>query len=314
MPDFNVRSDSVNVEQIMERIRARIAEKRGVDYTEEQIRELATVKLERFLDPKGVRSDLLEQFRRTQAKETQELPAYTFEEDTLFESTRPLLRWVRRLLRPLLKLFINPNRLIQVLHVQSRLNAMLTERETRRRETDHLRFEVLHNLVVETTRLGIEVKNLTMRVESLSSRLDFNERRARALERVVVYRPSPDEAPAAAVASTSAVPPASVESPAAAGPVGPPVRGAAAPTEGPGQRSRRRRRRRGRRGGAPASALLGGAAPGAGSPDDAAALPEGTSESFHEARTADSPPAVEPEPDLQGGAGPDGDEGPDGER
>ena len=66
MADFNVRSDSVNVEQIMEQIRARIRDKRGVDYTEEQIRELATVKLEKFLDPRGVRSDLLEQFRRSQ--------------------------------------------------------------------------------------------------------------------------------------------------------------------------------------------------------------------------------------------------------
>ena len=63
MPDFNVRSDSVNVEQIMEQIRARIREKRGVDYTEQQIRELAAVKLEKFLDPRGVRSDLLDQFR-----------------------------------------------------------------------------------------------------------------------------------------------------------------------------------------------------------------------------------------------------------
>ena len=59
MPDFTVRSDAVNVEQIMEQIRARIAEKRGVDYTDAQIRELASVKLEKFLDPRGVRSDLL---------------------------------------------------------------------------------------------------------------------------------------------------------------------------------------------------------------------------------------------------------------
>ncbi len=66
MPDFNVRSDSVNVEQIMEQIRARIREKRGADYTEQQIQELAAVKLEKFLDPRGVRSDLLEQFRRAQ--------------------------------------------------------------------------------------------------------------------------------------------------------------------------------------------------------------------------------------------------------
>ena len=52
---------------------------------------------------------------------------------------------------------------------------------------------MLHNLVVETTRLGIEVKNLKMRVESLASRLEFNERRARALESVVVYKPATEE-------------------------------------------------------------------------------------------------------------------------
>ena len=39
----------------MEQIRTRIQEKRGVDYTEQQIRELAAVKLEKFLDPKAVR-------------------------------------------------------------------------------------------------------------------------------------------------------------------------------------------------------------------------------------------------------------------
>ena len=64
MSDFTVRSDDVDVEQIMRQIRSRIREKRGVDYTEEEIRELANVKLEKFLDPRGVRSDLLEQFRR----------------------------------------------------------------------------------------------------------------------------------------------------------------------------------------------------------------------------------------------------------
>ena len=54
MSEFKIRSDSVNVEHIMGQIRARIREKRGVDYTEDQIRELAGVKLERFLDPKNV--------------------------------------------------------------------------------------------------------------------------------------------------------------------------------------------------------------------------------------------------------------------
>src|SRR5437867_4218573 len=143
MPEFNVRSDSVNVEQIMEQIRARIREKRGVDYTEEQIRELAAVKLETFLDPRGIRSDLLDQFRRTKPPyEPPELPNYSFEEQTLFESHRTPIRWIRKLLQPLLKLFFNPNPLIQALHIQSRLNTMYAEREatreSARRQMDQL--------------------------------------------------------------------------------------------------------------------------------------------------------------------------------
>ena len=184
MSDFTVRSDSVDVEQIMKQIRARIREKRGVDYTEEEIRELANVKLEKFLDPRGVRSDLLDQFRRSKAA----MPApqnFAFEESTLYETHRGFIRWMRKLLNPILKLFFNPNPLIQALHIQSELNA----RNAKREELDGLYYEVLHNLVLELTRLGIEVKNLKMRVESMSSRLDFDERRARALEGVVMYRP-----------------------------------------------------------------------------------------------------------------------------
>jgi hypothetical protein len=202
MSDFNVRSDSVNVEQIMDQIRARIREKRGVDYTEQQIRELAAVKLEKFLDPRGVRSDLLDQFRHAQpAYEPPELPNFAFEDATLFESHRAPIRWIRKLLMPLLKLLFNPNPLIQALHIQARLNAMNAEREARResarRGMDQLYYELVHNLVVETTRTGIEVKNLKMRVESISSRLEFNERRARALEGVVVYKPAEADEPSA---------------------------------------------------------------------------------------------------------------------
>src|SRR6185436_9215719 len=163
--------------------------------TEQQIRELAAVKLEKFLDPRGVRSDLLEQFRKAQpAYNPPELPNYSFEDRTLYESTRAPLRWLRKLLNPILKLFFNPNPLIQALNIQSRLNTMYGERETKREVTrrafDQLQYELMHNLVIETTRLSIEVKNLKMRVESLTGRLEFNERRARALESVVVYKPS----------------------------------------------------------------------------------------------------------------------------
>jgi hypothetical protein len=290
MADFNVRADAVNVEQMMEQIRARIREKRGVDYTEQQIRELATVKLEKFLDPRGVRSDLLEQFRRVQPPYAPpELPNYAFEDQTLFESHRGALRWIRRLLQPVLKLFFNPNPLIQALHIQSRLNTLNAEREARRESARHgmdqLHYEVLHNLVVEATRMGIEVKNLKMRVESFASRLEFTERRARALESVVVYKPSPEDRrevrPAIATERPAEREREAAPQPTGARAMGAPVAGTPASVtpalgtapEGPGQRSRKRRRRRGRRGAGAATVMMGGApgqpAPAGGVVDEA---------------------------------------------
>ncbi len=201
MSEFNIRSESVDVEQIMKQIRQRILEKRGADYTEEEIRELASVRLEKFLDPNNLRSDLLEQFRNSRPAAASEppviTPPYTAEQTDIFATHRGIVRLMRKLFAPLLKLMFNANTLHQVLHTQSQFNVDLLKREARRKiefdrsraEWNSLYYEVLHNLVLETTRMGIEVQNLRMRVESLSSRLDFSERRVRALEGVVQYRP-----------------------------------------------------------------------------------------------------------------------------
>jgi hypothetical protein len=273
MPDFNIRSESVDVEEIMEQIRARIREKRGVDYTEQQLRELAAVKLEKFLDPRGVRSDLLQRFKERQPQyEKPILPLYVFEDTTIYETHRGPLRRIRNLLNPILKLLFNPQPIIHALHAQVEINKLNLEREAaqekRRMEMETLYYEIIHNLVFELTRTGIEVKNLKMRVESLASRLEFNERRARALESVVAYRPSIDEPGASAAAPVESRSrggaPANYPQPATvdAGVTGavPPVPDTASQTEGPGQRSRRRRRRRGRRSGAVASAAIDGPA------------------------------------------------------
>ena len=66
MSEFNIRSETLNVEQIMEQIRSRIREKRGVDYTDAQIQELANARLEKFIDPDKLRSNLLREFHRIQ--------------------------------------------------------------------------------------------------------------------------------------------------------------------------------------------------------------------------------------------------------
>jgi hypothetical protein len=250
MADFHMRSDSVDVEQIMRQIRARIRDKRGADYTEAELEQLATVKLERFLDPRGVRSDLVEQFRRRRVV-PEAPPNYEFGEATLYETHRGALRRLRGLFKPLLKLFFNPDKITTALHIQSQVNTQAERRLRFLEEREPLYYELIHNLVLEVTRLGIEVHNLKMRVESLSSRLDFDERRARALEGVVQYKPAPPPG-RGGVPPRNAPPPVASSAPVAAAAQAPnggatPPSGEARPDSGSSGERRRRRRRRRRR-------------------------------------------------------------------
>jgi hypothetical protein len=251
MSEVNVRSEAVDVEQIMKQIRARIREKRGADYTEGELQQLATVKLEKFLDPKGLRSTLVAEYRRNRVVPPAP-PNYEFGETTLYETHRGLLRTFRRVLRPILKLFFNPDKIVSALHVQADVNTQAEARLRKLEEREPLSYELLHNLTLEITRLGIEVHNLKMRVESLSSRLDFDERRAKSLETVVQYRqPAPRVVPqvdAAAPAPAASSPPAAAPTPSGGAAV-PVAAGNGGSQSASGERRRRRRRRRRRPGG-----------------------------------------------------------------
>lgn len=254
MTEMNVRADSVDVEQIMRQIRARIREKRGVDYTEAEIQQLAKVKLEKFLDPRGLRSDLVEQFR-AQRVVSPAPPNFEFGEETLFETHRGLLKSLRQLFKPLLKMFFNPDKITSALHIQAAVNSQAEQRLRRLEEREPLHYELIHNLTLEVTRLGIEVHNLKMRVESLSSRMDFDERRARSLEGAVQYRTPPQRQqhqPAQPVSTPASQPAASSVSAAPAPSGAPRPENGAGATDGTapvsGERRRRRRRRRRRPG------------------------------------------------------------------
>jgi hypothetical protein len=275
-PEFSVRSDSVDVDQIMTQIRARIREKRGVDYTEEELRQLASVKLENFLDPTRVRSDLIQHYRRLRESGGVDgaVPPpenYAFDDHLVYGSARGLsgrlITSIRKLLNPVLKLFFNPNPIIQVLNRQGAINEYTREQFER---TSALNYEVMHNLVLELTRLSIEVKNLKMRVESVSGRLDFSDRRARALESVVQYRPG--TGPTAEPAATAVSAPAPSTAQTARRDVE--AAGVAAPVKGEAQRARRRRRRRGRSAGAGQPVAGGAAAEEPGEAGDGADTPD----------------------------------------
>src|SRR5689334_9240304 len=110
------RVDRVDVEQIMREIRARIAQRSGVDLSNQQIQELAARRLEAILDPRGLKPELLEQLRRSAGERTVSVDAaappaaepFPFDEATLYDSPNGLLRFLRKLLAPLLRMMINP--------------------------------------------------------------------------------------------------------------------------------------------------------------------------------------------------------------
>ncbi len=243
--------DHVDVEQIMRDIRGRIAQRQGIDLSNQQIQDLAARRLESILDPRAIKPSLLDALRRTagagtarRADRVPNEPAFTFEDTTIYDSHRGALRLIRRLLNPLLKLFFNPNPLIHALHLQAGLNVEAAEREAdhdrRQTEWNALHYEIVQRLVTEVSQVSLELKSLSMRVESLDTKVDFNERRVLGIEGSV-HRSRPQGRPAEPIVASPAV--ASETAPADAATETTVVKVEGQPSDG----TKRRRRRRGRR-------------------------------------------------------------------
>src|SRR5512138_1045683 len=241
------RTDRLDVEQIMRDIRTRIAQRSGIELSNQQIQELAARRLEAILDPRGLKPELLDQLRRSAGERSVPVDvvapgsaqSYPFDEAALYDSPNALLRFIRKLLQPLLRMMLNPTPIAHALAVQSRLNAEIAarevERDRRQAEWNALHYEILQRLALEVSRGSIDAQNLLLRVESLAAKVDFNERRVRSMEGAQVrVRPQEPVQPAQPVPSV----------PSEGAAISPQV-GATQPGEGP---RRRRRRRRGRRG------------------------------------------------------------------
>jgi hypothetical protein len=253
----------------MREVRARIAQRHGIDLSAQQIQELAARRLEAILDPRTLKPSLLEQLRKSAGDVGEPAPndaasSYVFEDTTLYESHNATLRFVRRLLNPLLKLFFNPNPLIHALNAQARLNAEHArreeERDRRQAEWNALHYSILQRLVLELSRTTVDAQGLASRVESTGARVDFNDRRLRALETSPAPTVSSASAPRPAAPRPAAPPRPPTDATVTAGPtnalavssVGPPATGEGSTTDvTPDGVRRRRRRRRGRRSGAP---------------------------------------------------------------
>ena len=168
---FEIKAKDVDVEAIMAAIRKRIEEKKAGLYTEEEIRAIAERRLDAVLDAHDFSSDLLADFRSQRWN-------FEFDPETIYRSRRgavgQVLERIRRLLKPLQKLFWNPNPMIFALSRQADLNRYYV----------HL----FHNLTLELTRLNLEAQELKNRNLQLQGRLELLARREKTLESMVVYR------------------------------------------------------------------------------------------------------------------------------
>jgi hypothetical protein len=174
---FEIRAEGVDVELLMREIRAAIEEKKKAGLiTDEEIREVATRPLPPVLQPHDLKSGLLAELLERPSRWN-----YAFDPDTLFRSSRSgsgrALEWVRRVLRPVQKLFWNPTPMIAALSRQGDLNTTYAH--------------VLHNLVLEVTRLNLEIVDLKSRTLQLQGRLEFQARREKTLEAMALGRTVP---------------------------------------------------------------------------------------------------------------------------
>lgn len=170
---FEIKAADVDVEAIMAAIRKRIEEKKKGLYTEAELREIAERRLEAVLDAHDFSSRMLADFRSEPRRWN-----FLFDPETIYRSSRGgvgrTLEAVRRALKPVQKLFWNPNPMISALSRQSDLNRYYV----------HL----FHNLALELTRLNLEVQELKNRNLQLQGRLELLARREKTLESMVVYR------------------------------------------------------------------------------------------------------------------------------
>jgi hypothetical protein len=169
---FRIEDGSVDVDQVMRDLRERIAEKKRAGLlTDAEVREIAEHPLHPVLEPHDLKSSLLGEILETPSRWN-----FAFDPGTVYRSNRGgsgrALEAIRRWLRPVQKLFWNPTPVIAALSRQSELNAA----------TAH----VLHNLTLELTRLNLEVQDLKHRALQMQARAEFQDRRNKTLEAIVL--------------------------------------------------------------------------------------------------------------------------------
>lgn len=196
---FEIDDPDIDVEALEERVRAAIEAKRGVRFTDEELRELR----QESLEPRLRREDLPRGWFREMSAVREHLPEvepppgiHLSPPDALYRTGSAglkgkLLRLLRLLFRPFYRATLNLEpvlgQMIETTNDQGawagRQLSEMTGRLDRWRERD---LHLSHNLVYELTDLKVGLEQMQDRINELTRRLDALKERERALERLTV--------------------------------------------------------------------------------------------------------------------------------
>jgi len=166
---FEIGAEGIDVERLLREVRETIEEKKRAGLlTDDEVREVTTHALHPVLLPHDLKSGLLPEMLEQPSRWN-----FAFEADTVYRSSRGT---AGRALRPVQKLFWNPTPMIAALSRQKDVNTAYA----------HL----LHNLVLEVTRLNLEIVDLKNRSLQLQSRLELLARREKTLESMALGPPA----------------------------------------------------------------------------------------------------------------------------
>ena len=186
MPEVSAQYDDIDVERIMDEVRARVAA---------QAREAEQARLAKRADEaertRGAQTPAAEAPAESdRGRATAVLPpseSFAFDGNSIYWSSRGgvglMLYGVRRLLRPLVKFVFNVDPMVHALVTQARLNAQqaafndeMARRLAAREEQDARNRRAVRDLAGEVKQLSAELEDRRTLAESLAGRPDEIER------------------------------------------------------------------------------------------------------------------------------------------
>jgi len=168
---FVIKDEHIDVAEIMTRIREKIRLKREQGlYTDEEVAEMTTLKLQAFADEAEIDSELLARLLAPNHN-------WNISVDYRIQTHRggwkgKLIVMLKTAVRPIVRLYTD-----HLFNRQAQLNLYMVH--------------ICHNLVRELTRLQVAHTMQKNRCDQLERELDFLTRREKTLEGIVEYRPEP---------------------------------------------------------------------------------------------------------------------------